>query len=153
MKSLANWENPLLTDASWMPRFSSMIENFFSPEYNSLFDSVQKGTTVPAVNVSQTDTLYTVEMAAPGMKKEDFKVEVEGNVLAISCEKEAKKEEKEQTYTRREYSYNAFSRSFLLPKGVQTDTIKAQYTDGVLKIELPKTELEKKKANKVIAIS
>lgn len=153
MKSMTKWGEPTPTNGSWMPTFSSMVENFFSPDFPSVFDSVVKGTAVPAVNVSQTDTAYNVEMAVPGMKKKDFNVEVDGDVMTISCEKEDEKEEKDKKYTRREYSYNAFSRSFVLPKGVKTDNVKAQYTDGVLRIELPKTEVEKKKANKVIAIS
>ena len=126
MKSLAKWGDTTPTNGSWMPGFSSMVENFFNADFPTLFDSVVKGTAVPAVNVSQTDTAFNIEMAVPGMKKKDFKLEVDNDVMTISCEKETEKEEKDKKYTRREYSYNAFSRSFVLPKNVKTDTVKAQ---------------------------
>ena len=87
-----------------------------------------------------------VSLAAPGLKKSDFKIEVEGNMLTISSEKEESKEEKETRYTRKEYSYTSFSRSFTLPEEVNKEKIDAVYEDGVLKLTLPKMEEAKKAA-------
>jgi HSP20 family protein len=155
MSTLTRWMAPELTNgSSWMPSFSSVVENFFGRDFDSMLDSAWKGTVVPAVNISQTKDSYNVEVAAPGMKKEDFKVEVENDVLTISAENKEEKEEKSKKYTRREYSYTSFSRSFVLPEGVKSEAVKATYKDGVLSIALPKTEVGKTKATaKQITIS
>ena len=92
----------------------------------------------PAVNIHEDDKQFTIEMAAPGLKKDDFKINLEDHVLAISKEFEEKKEEVKDNYTRREFVYNSFSRSFRLPKTILEDKIKADYKDGVLKVSLPK---------------
>ena len=102
--------------------------------------------TVPAVNISENQNEYMVSVAAPGLKKNDFNIDVEGNMLTISCEKEENMEDDNQRHTRREYSYTSFSRSFTLPEDVMKDKIEASYEDGVLKINLPKTEQAKKAA-------
>jgi HSP20 family protein len=147
MSKLAKWVTPELTNGStWMPTFSSMVENFFGRDFDSILDSAWKGTVIPAVNISQTKDAYKLEVAVPGMKREDFKVEVENDVMTISAESQEEKEDKGKKYTRREYSYNAFSRSFVLPEGVKSDDLKATYKDGVLSIALPKTEVDKKRA-------
>jgi HSP20 family protein len=86
------------------------------------------------------------------LKKDDFKIEVEGNMLGISCEKEESKEEKDKKYTRKEYSYSSFSRSFNLPDGIDQDKIDARYEDGVLRIILPRKEEAKKMSGKNIAV-
>jgi HSP20 family protein len=92
----------------------------------------------PAVNIQEDDKQFTIEMAAPGLKKADFKINIEDHVLAITKEQEEKKEEVKDNYTRREFVYNHFSRSFRLPKTILVDKIKAEYKDGVLQIALPK---------------
>ena len=126
--------------------FPTVFEDFFKP-WNEWFDNgglwgrIMK---VPSVNVTEGKDSYTVSLAAPGMKKNDFKIDIEGNMLAISCEKEESKEEKEKKYTRKEYSYSSFSRSFTLPDNVTKDKIEATYEDGVLNLKLPKTEESKK---------
>jgi HSP20 family protein len=103
--------------------------------------------TVPAVNVSENQNEYIVSVAAPGLKKNDFNIDVEGNMLTISCEKEEETtEEEDARHTRREYNYTSFTRSFSLPEEVIKDKIEATYVDGVLKIMLPKTEQSKKAA-------
>ena len=91
---------------------------------------------IPAVNVSENEKNYEVEVAAPGMKKEDFKIKIEKGVLNISAEKKEEKEEKSKNYTRQEYNYSSFSRSFTLPDDVKEDDIKAQYENGVLKLSV-----------------
>jgi len=112
-------------------------------------------TTIPAVNIKETNECYHVEVAAPGMLKSDFKVELEGNLLTISSEKRGDNEEVEgEKYTRREFSYQAFHRSFTLPKEVvDVDKIQAKYKDGMLQLLIPKKEEAKQKAPRLIQIS
>lgn len=135
--------------------FPTVFEDFFKP-WNEWFDNggffgrVMK---VPAVNVTENDDAFTVSMAAPGLKKKDFKIDVEGNMLTISSEKEESKEEKEEKFTRKEYSYSSFSRSFAIPEFVNKDKIDAVYEDGILKLTLPKMEeFKKAAATKHIAV-
>ena len=94
--------------------------------------------TLPAVNISETGKEYELSLAAPGIKKEDFKIEIDGNLITISAEQEKKIEEKEKAYTRKEYNYSSFSRCFTLPEEALKDKAEASYKDGVLKIVLPK---------------
>ncbi|MBL7696896.1 MAG: Hsp20/alpha crystallin family protein [Chitinophagaceae bacterium] len=137
-------------------RFPSVFDDFFKP-WNEWFTNgggmLSKPLTVPAVNVIENHDEYKLSLAAPGMKKSDFEIDVEGNMLTISSEKEEKKEDKDEQYTRREYSYSSFSRSFSLPEDVKQDKIEAAYEDGILKISLPKKEEAKGKTiSKHIAI-
>lgn len=135
--------------------FPSVFNDFFKP-WNEWFgngDFPGKTLTVPAVNITENKESFEVTLAVPGLKKSDFNIEVEGNMLTISSEKEENKVENETKYTRREYSYSSFSRSFSLPEGVQQDKIEASYQDGVLSLTLPKKEEAKKMAvSKHIAV-
>ena len=112
-------------------------------------------TTIPAVNIKETADSYKVEVAAPGMTKNDFKVALEGDLLTISSEKSEQQEESEnQKFTRREFSYQAFDRSFTLHKEVvDIDKIEAKYEDGVLSLLIPKKEEVKVKAPRLININ
>ena len=136
-------------------RLPSIIDDFFSP-WNEVFRNPEgwvRMTTYPAVNISENKDHYTLSLAVPGLKKEDFRINVEGNVLTIGSEKEESKEEKEEQYTRHEYSYSSFCRSFTLPDEVNMNKIDAVYLDGVLKVTLPKKEEAKRSgASKRIAI-
>jgi len=135
--------------------FPTVFEDLFKP-WNEWFDNggfLGKVMKMPAVNVTDNKDNYLVSLAAPGMKKNDFKIDVEGTMLTISSEKEENKEEKESKYTRKEYNYSSFSRSFTLPDEVIKDKIEAIYEDGVLKLKLPKSEESKKViASKHIAV-
>lgn len=136
-------------------RMPSFFEDFFNKPLLDLFDGGGLGRTmsVPAVNITDRKDDYLVSMAAPGLKKEDFKIEMEGNLLTISSEKEEENEEKDERYTRQEYSYSSFERSFTLPDEVNKDKIDAHYKDGVLELVLPKKEEAKKMAiSKQIAV-
>ncbi|MBZ5856322.1 Hsp20/alpha crystallin family protein [Flavihumibacter profundi] len=126
--------------------FPSVFDDFFKPWNDWLGNGGTFGRqlTVPAVNVIENKDDYKVTMAAPGLKKEDFKIDLEGNMLTISCEKEESKEEKDARHTRKEYNFSSFSRSFTLPDEVIKDKIDAIYEDGVLKLSLPKSEAAKK---------
>ena len=133
----------------------SLFNDFFKP-WNEWFDNgdlLERIMTVPAVNVTEKPDHYTVALAAPGLKKDDFKIAIEGNMLTISSEKEEKKEVKDEPFTRKEYNYTSFSRSFTLPEDVKQDAIGARYEDGVLSIQLPRKEDAKKlTASKMIAV-
>jgi HSP20 family protein len=120
----------------------SVFDDFFRPWdewFNEKFP-VRKGTTVPAVNIKETKNEFVLSLAIPGLKKTDFKVDIDGDMLTIRSEKEESKEEKDGRYTRKEYNYSAFCRSFSLPDEVNQEKIEAKYEDGELKLHLPKKE-------------
>ena len=108
---------------------------------------------VPAVNITESETDYKIEVAAPGLSKDDFKINVENDVLTISSEKKEEKEEKKENVLRKEFGYCSFKRSFDLNDAVNADKITASHKDGILSITLPKKEEEKKKLTKEIKIS
>lgn len=135
-------------------RIPTVFDDFFKP-WNEWFEGGLWGRTmnIPAVNIMEQKDDFLVALAAPGLKKEDFKIDVEGNMLTISCEKEEKKEEKELKFTRKEYNFTSFERSFTLPDEVNKEKIEARYEEGVLKLFLPKKEEVKKMAlNKHIMV-
>lgn len=107
---------------------------------------------MPAVNVKETDKAYEIRMAAPGLEKSDFKIDVEGSLITISAEKEKTEEEKEDGFSRKEYNYNSFSRSFSIPEDTLTDKIDANYINGELKLLLPKKEGAKKLFHQKISV-
>src|SRR4030095_2347144 len=115
-------------------RFPSLFEDFFKPwnEFTRPGEVWGRTITVPAVNITEDKDQFIVSMAVPGMKKNDFNIDLEGNLLIISSEKEDSKEEKDEAYTRKEYSYSSFSRSFTLPEEVNREKILATYEEGVL---------------------
>lgn len=124
--------------------FPTFFDDFFRP-FND-WVGMGRSITTPAVNIAEKKNHFEVTVAAPGLTKSDFNIDVEGNMLTISCEKEERKEDKDERYTRKEYNYTSFSRSFTLPDEVIKDKIEAAYVDGVLHISLPKTEQAKKAA-------
>lgn len=132
-----------------------MFDDFFKP-WNEWFEGgsslFNRMLTVPAVNIVENKNEYVVSMSVPGFKREDFKINVESNMLTISSEKEVSNEEKETKYTRKEYSYSSFSRSFTLPEEVNQERIEAKYEDGILKLFLPRKEAAKKLIAKNIAV-
>ena len=132
-----------------------MVSDFLKP-WNGWFDDRSSfwgsTQTMPAVNISEDKNAYKLSIAAPGMQKEDFKINLEGNMLTISAETKTEKDEEDQKYSRKEYNYSSFSRSFSLPNEVVTDNIQASYKNGVLELELPKNEKTKATAFKQIAV-
>ena len=135
-------------------RFPALFDDFFKP-WNEWFDNDNRfwaTVRIPSVNITENKDEYNVSLAVPGMKKEDFKIDVNGNMLTISCEKDETKEDKDKKYTRKEYSYTSFSRSFTLPEEINREKIDARYEDGLLKISLPRKEEVKKFAAKQIAV-
>ena len=122
--------------------FSSMFDDLFGRDYNK---GLKTGTTVPAVNLREDDKSYQIEMAAPGLKKEDFKIDLHENIITISSQKQTENEVKDeqQHYTRREFSFTSFSRSFNVPENTNLEGVSASYENGVLSISLPKKEIVK----------
>jgi len=119
-----------------------------NPFFNDVFDSIlndsflsdKLATRVPAVNIAETENEFHIEMAAPGLKKEDFKISLDKNVLSVSAEKKAENVDEGKKYSKKEYSYNSFVRSFTLPETVDHSKIEAEYTDGILKLSIAKKE-------------
>ncbi len=103
---------------------------------------------LPATNVKETEKEFKIELAVPGFKKEDFKVNLDNDVLTISAETKNEKKEENEKYTRKEFSYNSFSRSFQLPKTANNEKINAKYEDGILKLDISKKEEAIKQDNK-----
>ena len=134
-------------NAAWLPSvFNDFFDTDFMPKANA---------TAPAINVKESDKSYTVELAAPGMTKEDFNVHIndEGNLIIKMEQKQEKKEEDKSTrYLRREFSYTKFEQTLLLPDDVKKDAISARVDNGVLTVELPKIVEEKVKVSRQIEI-
>jgi HSP20 family protein len=127
------------------PRFSSLIESFFNDELPAVWNS-EWNRNVPLVNIKDTPESYTIELAAPGFSKETVSVKVEDNILTISGEQSAEQQTEGEKYTRKEFNFQSFSRSFTLPKRIDSARIAASYENGILKVTLPKPEEEKPKA-------
>jgi len=146
----------LVKRENYQPTWSNFFNDFLNRDWfdwNNQNYSLTN-TTIPSVNIKETGDEFEVEMAAPGMKKQDFKIELNNNVLTISSEKQEENETKEgKNVTRREFSYQSFSRSFALPAIVETDKITAKYENGLLKLNIPKKEEAKPKPMKQIAVS
>lgn len=141
------------SEANWLPTsFDDMFKNDWlggTTNVNSI------GTRIPAVNIQETEDGFNVDVAAPGMSKENFNIELDKDVLTISSEdrKEKETETKEGKFTRKEFSYSSFKRAFSLPDSVDTEKISASYTNGVLEITLPKREEAKVQPKRMIDIS
>src|SRR3989339_2277248 len=134
----------------------SLLDNLWSRDWMdwSNLNFSDTNTTLLAVNVLENDHEFLIELAAPGMKKEDFRINLEDNVLTISSEKKEEKEEKKDQYTRREFSYQSFQRSFTLPEYLaDREKVTAKYHDGILHINIPKREEAKPKPARAIEIS
>ena len=136
---------------SEVPKRRSMLSELW--DMDDLFSPGIFRERIPCVNVSETINDYTLEVMAPGLSKKDFTIAIENGSLIVSSEKEEKSEEKEKHYTRKEYSYSAFKRSFALPDSVNKDAVKANYKDGILTITLEKTATAKKERPRTIAIA
>jgi HSP20 family protein len=120
------------------PFWNAPANRLFRNDFLDFWDSNDLST-VPSINITEGKNNYKVSMAAPGLKKEDFDIRVDNNVLTISCETETEnKEEGPENYSRREYNYSSFSRSVALPEYADTKGIEAKYADGILNLEIPK---------------
>ncbi len=139
---------PMMRTNNWIPAvFNDLFNADYLPKVNA---------TAPAINVKESDKAYIVELAAPGMKKEDFNVHIndEGNlVVKMESKNEKKEEDKTTRYLRREFSYSKFEQTLILPDDVKKDAISAKVEHGVLTVELPKLVEEKVKVSRQIEIA
>lgn len=140
-------------------KFSNQVPGLFDRFFeNDFFDWSNRNysntnTSIPSVNIKENNEEFEVEMAAPGFKKDDFKIEIINNALIVSSEKKVENETKDdQQFTRREFSYQSFSRTFTLPNTAEGDKISAKYENGILKIGIPKKEEAKPKPARQIEI-
>lgn len=131
-----------------------IVDEFFGRDIMDKFMNHETGIDMPAVNIAENKDDFKIEVAAPGLEKKDFNINLDRNVLTISSEKqhETKDEDEDTKYMRREFSYTSFSRSFTLPDSAQEDKIKANHKDGILTITIPKKEEAKVKPARKIEI-
>ena len=138
---------------NWFP---SIFDELLAPNFfEGITANAGLGLNVPAVNILEKENSFFVELAVPGKKKEDFNIALEDQVLTISSETKHENEEKDEKgkYTRKEFSYSSFKRSFTLPDMVDEEKINAKYEEGVLKIEIPKKEVAIENSKRMIEIS
>lgn len=137
------------------PSWSNWIDNFLNDDQMPLLNSLNfnRGITLPKVNILETADAYAVQMAVPGLKKSDFHIDLEEQLLSISADLQEEQNSSDAQYTRREFGYSSFKRTFSLPETVNDDQIEASYNDGILSILLPKKEEAKRKPAKTIKIS
>ena len=137
-----------------VPTLNRFFDDFFTRD---LFwngeNGLPKFSTTPAVNIKETDNSFDLELAAPGLDKKDFNIEVNEDVLTISFERKEKKEVNEETYRRREFGFQSFKRSFSLPETLDGDKIQAKYENGVLNLVIPKRPEAKPQPVRTIKIS
>jgi HSP20 family protein len=139
---------PTITRRSFRPFY---MPNFFDDNFLTVFPN--RTSSIPAVNIREDEKNYTLDLAVPGMDKKDLKIDINEDVLTISSESRNEKEESKDGFRRKEFSYQAFTRSFYIPENVNREKIEANYKDGVLSVSLPKQEEEKNKVTKSIEIS
>lgn len=125
-------------------------DNIFRDFFN---DTWKGGSMMPASNIKEDEKLFTIEMAAPGLEKSDFKINLDDDLLTISSERKEEKNEETEKYTRKEFQYSGFSRSWNLPETIDTEAISASYNNGILSVVLPKKQEAIKNFNKEIEIS
>ena len=129
------------------PVFTSLIDDLFiNQDWNHI------NTTVPAANIIEADDHFNIELAAPGKRKNDFTIELDEGVLTISAETETKFTEKDGSFTRKEFGYSSFKRSFNIPETVSADKISASYKEGILTVSLPKKAEALPQPKKLISI-
>ena len=142
----------LIKRRNYQPSFPGFFDDFFTKEFIGWDKDHSWGKSTPAVNIKETDEAFNIEVAAPGLTKEDFNLEVDNDLLTISFEKKEEKEEVGE-YTRKEFSYASFKRSFTIPTDtVDPEAIDAKYENGILNLQLPKKEEVKAKAKRTIEV-
>lgn len=136
------------------PSLSTWFDDFTIGDFPSIFSSnFNTGISMPKVNIKELPDAFIVEMAVPGLKKSDFNIDLDNNLLSISAELKEENENKDNGYTRREFGYSSFKRAFTLPESVNDSKINANYNEGILTVHLPKREEAKQKPARTIKIS
>ena len=133
--------------------FPRMWDDIFTKDFMPELFENGSFKNIPAVNIVEGNDEFTIEVAAPGLDKKDFKLALENNRLTISSEKEDKVENQNDKFVRREFRYHSFCRSFILPETVEGEKIRAKHNDGILYVTIPKKEVAKTKLTRQIQIS
>jgi HSP20 family protein len=139
---------PTITRRSFRPFY---MPNFFDDDFLPMLSN--RTSSMPSVNIREDEKNYSLDLAVPGINKNDLKIDINEDVLTISSENKSEKEEDSDGYKRKEFSYSSFCRSFYIPENVNRDKIEANYKDGVLSVILPKQDEEKAKLSRQITIS
>ncbi len=148
--TLVKWKRPLENgqvnrNAIYNTPLSGLFTNLWADD----FLTAERAQFVPAVNLSEDETQYHVELSAPGFDKNDFKIELNDGILSVSGKHHTQTEAKEKNFTRKEFNFGSFQRSFSLPEEINQEAIDAKYENGILKIALPKKEESKKPAKEI----
>ncbi|GAB2689225.1 Hsp20/alpha crystallin family protein [Mucilaginibacter koreensis] len=138
-------------------KFNNGHKNLSQPKFTDVFDSIfndqffgpAQFNKLPAVNIAETENQFHIELVVPGYKKEDFKINLDKNVLSVSTEKKEEGKEEGKKYFKREHTYTAFTRSFTLPETADQANIEAEYVDGILKLNIAKKEEAKVQAREI----
>ena len=138
--------------AKFNKTYPSFMDEFFGRDFYPAHYERNGFKSLPAVNITESDIGYTIEVAAPGLNKKDFKIDLDKNSLTIASVREDNQEENNEKYTRREFRYANFSRAFTLPETVDGEKISAVHKDGILYVDIPKMEEAKEKPARQIAI-
>jgi HSP20 family protein len=141
---------PSLRNRTSLP---SLVEEYFNGDFLPRLFDIDNYSSVPSVNIVEGKDEFRIDVAAPGLGKDDFRIQIDKNVLTVSSEKEEKNEEKEEKFMRKEFSYYSFKRCFSLPETVNADKIRANHKDGILQVFIPKREEAKEKPVRDIKIS
>jgi HSP20 family protein len=134
------------------PYFPANVNELFDNLFINKWNTEERANFVPATNIVENEKDFRIELSAPGFNKTDIKVEVENDTLVIKGEHKEEKNETKENYTRKEFNYGSFTRSFTLPENINTETLEAKYENGILNIVLPKKTEEKVKAVKEVKI-
>ncbi len=136
------------------PMLTSWIDDWFNDELPSVFSSnFNTGITLPKVNIRETKESYFVDMAVPGLKKSDFQIDLDNTILSVGADLKEYEENTEVKFTRREFGYSSFKRTFTLPETIEESKIKASYDNGILCVELPKKEEAKQQPVRAIKVT
>lgn len=130
--------------------FPALMNEIFKPDWFGGVDNTRH--TAPAINIIENEKDFELHLAVPGRSKADFEISVDANLLTVSAETKAESENETPNFTRREFSYNAFKRTFTLPDSVNVDGLKAEYVDGILKFFMPKKEEALPKPKRMITL-
>ena len=150
--TLVKWKTPSTKGLNGTSAMASPLSELFDNFFGENLYQPEYSTFVPSASLSKEESLYLIELSAPGFSKEQFKMDLDKGVLTITGTREGEKEVKEKNYSRKEFSHGSFTRRFSLPEGIKEEAIEARYENGILKISLPKVE-EVKKTVREIKIS
>ena len=140
----------LIRHSDWPTMRGSLLSDFFDDD--AFLQSSMGRRSMPSVNIKETEKSYELEMAAPGYKKNDFNISIDNNMLTVSAERKQEQEQTEDHYTRREFGYESFSRSFNLPSNTSEEDINARYEEGILKLSINKKDSGNSKSKKAITV-